>query len=88
MLISVLHKSQLVSFEYSINCGVIDVKMNGTFFVQKSSSSVKIDGPSFVEKLSFSMLRLSFSSALDCGSYIVPIAKNSLKKDENVDSLM
>ena len=32
LLISVLHKNQLVSFECSNNCAVIDV--NGSFFVQ------------------------------------------------------
>ena len=32
------------------------------------------------EKLSFKMLRLTFSSKLDLGSYIVSIAKTASKK--------
>ena len=49
-------KTQLVSFDRSINTGAIDVKM---------------DGSVLEEKTSFKMLGLTFSSKLDWGSYIV-----------------
>ena len=58
-------KTQLVLFDRSKNTGAIDVKM---------------DGSVLEEKTSFRMLGLTFSSKLDCGSYIVSIAKTSSKK--------
>ena len=58
-------KTQLVSFDQSKNTGAIDVKM---------------DGSVLDEKLSFKMLRFTFSSKLDWGSYIVSIAKTAAKK--------
>ena len=64
-------------FECSNNCGVIGVKMNWLFFVQKLSFNVTIGEESFAEKLSFGMLQLSFSSELDCGSYVVSISHDS-----------
>ena len=45
--------------------GQIDVKMNGSVLVKKSS---------------FKMLGLTFSSKLDWGSYIISIAKTASKK--------
>ena len=48
-------KTQVVSFDWSINTGAIEVKMDG--FVLE-------------EKLSFKMLVLTFSSELDWGTYI------------------
>ena len=58
-------KTQLVSSDQSKNTGAIDVKM---------------DGSVLEEKTSFKMLGLTFSSKLDCGSYIVSIAKTASKK--------
>ena len=58
-------KTQLVSFDQSKNTGVIDVKMEGSVFEEKTS---------------FKMLGLTFSSKLDWGSYIVSIAKTASKK--------
>ena len=58
-------KTQLVSFEWSNNTGVIDVKMNGYVLLEKSS---------------FKMLGLTFSSKLDWGSYIISTAKTTSKK--------
>ena len=58
-------KTQLVSFDRSKNIGTIDVKMDGSFLVEKTS---------------FKMLGLTFSSKLDWGSYIVSIAKTAFKK--------
>ena len=52
-------KTQLASFDQSNNTGSIDVKMDGSILE---------------EKLSFKMLGLTFSSKLDCGSYIISIA--------------
>ena len=49
-------KPQLVLFDQSNNAGAIDVKMDGFVFVEKSS---------------FKMLGLSFSSKLDWGFYII-----------------
>ena len=49
-------KTQLVSFDRPNNTGVIDVKVDGSVLEKKSS---------------FKMLRLSFSSKLDWGSYII-----------------
>ena len=58
-------KTQLIFFDQSNNTGTIDEKM---------------DGSVLEEKLSFKMLRLSFSSKLDWGSYIISIAKTASKK--------
>ena len=58
-------KTQLVSFDRSNNNGSIDVKMGGSILEEKSS---------------FKMLRLTFSSKLDWGSYIISIAKTASKK--------
>ena len=58
LLISMLEKTQLVSFDWSSNTGAIDVKMDGTVLEEKSS---------------FKMLWLTFSSKLDLGSYIISI---------------
>ena len=58
-------KTQLVSFDRSNNNGSIDVKMGGSILQEKSS---------------FKMLRLTFSSKLDWGSYIISIAKTASKK--------
>ena len=41
---------------------------------------VKMDGSAFEKKSSFKMLRLTFSSKLDRGSYITAIAKTFSKK--------
>ena len=58
-------KTQLLSFDRSNNTGAIDVKMDGSVLEEKSS---------------FKMLRLTFSSNLDRGSYIISIAKTASKK--------
>ena len=58
-------KTQLVSFECSKTTGAIDVKMDWSFLVEKSS---------------FKMLGLTFSSTLDWGSYIISIVKSVSKK--------
>ena len=58
-------KIQLVSFDQSNNTGAIDVKMDGSVIEEKSS---------------FKMLKLTFSSKLDWGSYIISIAKTASKK--------
>ena len=60
-------KAQLVSFDWSNNTGAINLK---------------IDGPT-LEKWSFKMLGLTFSSYLDLCSYIIPIAKTALRKLES-----
>ena len=60
LLISMV-QTQLVSFDRSNNTGVIDVKM---------------DGSVLEEKLSLKMLRLTFSSKLDWGSYIISFTKS------------
>ena len=60
-------KTQLVSFDRSNNTGAIDVKMNGSVLEEKSS---------------FKMLGLTFSSKLDCGSYIISTAKTVSRKLE------
>ena len=57
-------KTQLVSFDWSNNNGSIDVKMDGFVLKEKSSN----------------MLSLTFSSKLDCSSYIISIAKTASKK--------
>ena len=54
-------------------------------FSSRSSRSsgaidVKMDGSALEEKTSFKMLGLTFSSKLDCSSYIVSIAKTASKK--------
>ena len=41
---------------------------------------MKMDGSVLEEKSFFKMLGLTFSSKLDCGSYIITIAKTSSKK--------
>ena len=58
-------KTQLVLFDRSNNNGSIDVKMNGSVLAEKSS---------------FKILRLTFSSKLDCGSQIISISKTVSKK--------
>ena len=58
---------QLASFDWSSNTGVIDVKMNGSIFEEKSS---------------FKILGLTFSSKLDWSSYIVFVAQTASKKVE------
>ena len=58
-------KTQLVLFDQSKNTGAIDMKM---------------DGSVLEEKTSFKMLRWTFSSKLDWGSYIVSITKTASKK--------
>ena len=58
-------KTQLVLFDRFIDTGSINVKMDGAVLVEKSS---------------FKMLGLLFSSKLDWGSDIIPIAKTASKK--------
>ena len=58
-------KTQLVLFGRSNKTGTIDVKMDGSILEEKSS---------------FKMLGLTFSSNLDCGSYIISIAKTTSRK--------
>ena len=58
-------KTQLVLFDWSNNTGSIDVKM---------------DGSVLEENAFFKMLKLTFSSKLDWGSYIISIANSGLKK--------
>ena len=53
-------KTQLVLFNRSKTTGAIVIKMDGSVLEEKSS---------------FKILRLSFSSNLDCGSYIISIVK-------------
>ena len=65
LLISMMGKTQLVSFDLSNNNGSIDVKMDESFYDEKSS---------------FKMLGLTFSSKLDWSSYIITIAKTASKK--------
>ena len=60
-------KTQMVSFDRSTNTGAIDVKMDGSVLKEKSSFSFKI-------------LELTFSSKLNWGFYIIPIAKAISKK--------
>ena len=60
-------KTQLVSFHQSNNTGAIDVKMHGSVLEENSS---------------FKMLRLTFSSKLHWGSYIISIAKTASKTIE------
>ena len=65
LLISMLEKTHLVSFDRSNNAGAIDVKM---------------DGSVLQEKYPFKILGLLFFSELDWGSYIVSIVKTAFKK--------
>ena len=58
-------KTQLFSFNRSNNSGAIGVEIVGSVLGEKSS---------------LKMLRLSFSSKLNWGSYIVSIAKTASKK--------
>ena len=58
-------KTQLLLFDWSNNNGLIDVKMDGSVLVEKSS---------------FKMLGLTFPSKLDRDSYIISIAKTASKK--------
>ena len=64
LLISMLEKTQLVSFDHSNNNGSTDVKMGGSILEEKSS---------------LKMLELSFSPKLDWGSYVISIAKTASK---------
>ena len=57
-------EKQLVSFDQSSNSGANNVKMNRS-----------VD-----EKSSFKILRLTFSSKLDWGSYIISTTKTDSKK--------
>ena len=52
-------------FNWSNNNGSVDVKNDGSVLEEKSS---------------FKMLRLTFSSKLDWGSYIISITKTAFKK--------
>ena len=58
-------KTQLVSFDQYDNAGTIDVKIDGSVLEENSS---------------FKMLGLTFSSKLDCCTYIISIAKTASKK--------
>ena len=58
-------KTQLVLFDQSNNTGSIDLRMDVSVLEEKSF---------------FKMLRLTFSSKLNWGSYIIFIAKNASKK--------
>ena len=60
-------KTQLVLFDRSNSNGSIDVKNDVSVLDEKSY---------------FKMLRLTFSSKLDWGSYIISIAKTASKKLE------
>ena len=57
-------KTQLVSFDQSNNTDTIDVKMDKSVLEEESY---------------FKMMGLTFSSKLNWSSYIIPIAKTSLK---------
>ena len=58
-------KTQLILFDWSNKTGAIDVKMDWSVLVEKSS---------------FKILGLTFSSKLVGGSYIISIAKTASKK--------
>ena len=58
-------KTQLVSFDQSNNTGAIDVKLDSYVLRGKSS---------------FKMLKLTFSSKLDWGIYMITIVKTASKK--------
>ena len=59
-------KTQLVSFDCSNITGAIGLKMDGVVLEEKSS---------------FKMLEMTFSSKLDCESYIIFITKTASKKN-------
>ena len=65
LLISNAGKTELVLFDRSNNTGAIDVKMDWSVLKEKSS---------------FKMLRLTLSSKLDWGAYIISITKTVCKK--------
>ena len=65
LLISMLEKTQLVSFDHSNNNGSTDVKMGGSVLEEKSS---------------LKLLELSFCPKLDWGSYVISVAKTASKK--------
>ena len=60
----IVGKTHFASFDQSNNSGATDVKMDGSFLEEKSY---------------FKILGLSFSSKLDCRSYMVSIAKTASK---------
>ena len=64
-------KTQLVSVDRSNNTGAIDVAMDGSVLEEKSS---------------FKMLKLTFSSKLHRGSYIISITKTASKKIGSLNS--
>ena len=53
---------------------------SATWLIIISSIDVKMGGSTLEEKLSHKMLRLTFSSKLGWGSYIISIAKTASKK--------
>ena len=65
LMMRLYSKCDQVSFDWSNNTDIIDVK---------------IDGSVLEKKLSFKMLGLTSSSKLDLGSYIISIAKTASKK--------
>ena len=65
-------KTQLISFGWSDNNSAIDVKMDVSVLEEKSSCKT---------------LRLTFSSKLDWGCYIISIAKTALKKIRSIKFL-
>ena len=65
LMMRLYSKCDQVSFDWSNNTGIIDVK---------------IDGSVLEKKLSFKMLGLTSSSKLDLGSYIISITKTASKK--------
>ena len=65
LMMRLYSKCDQVSFDWSNNTDIIDVK---------------IDGSVLEKKLSFKMLGLASSSKLDLGSYIISIAKTDSKK--------
>ena len=66
-------KTQLGSFNWSINTAAIDVKMVGSVLK---------------EKLSFKMLGLTFSSELDWDSYVISVAKRASSKIRTLNHSM
>ena len=65
LMMRLYSKCDQVSFDWSNNTDIIDVK---------------IDGSVLEKKLSFKTLGLASSSKLDLGSYIISIAKTASKK--------
>ena len=65
LMMRLYSKCDQVSFDWSNNTDIIDVK---------------IDGSVLEKKLSFKMLGLTSSSKLDLGSYIISIARTASKK--------